>query len=168
MSDRPRFAKKEVRQFARWLEKAGWEYDGDDADQHTIWIWPATGYRMKLPSTPRGGNWVGYLRKEANRAMGTTKAPGTPNHRRSKKKVERSGFRVTASDAQRTAETIDRLYEERDVLIQALAECAANPSYQSADNARDDLERIRRVEHELSLYGQNVTPFDLEDLQEVR
>lgn len=70
MAMRPRHARKEVRQFADWLDDNGWQYDGDDTKGHTIWSWPKTGDIIKLPETPNGHAWVARTRANALAVMG--------------------------------------------------------------------------------------------------
>ena len=61
----PRYAHKEVRQVAEWLKSLGFVFDDIDASDHPIFVWPATGQRIKLPGTPRGHVWKDNARKEA-------------------------------------------------------------------------------------------------------
>lgn len=55
---------------ATWLKSIGFAYDTSDASGHPIYVWPATGERVKLPTSPRGHVWVDNTRKDASRIAG--------------------------------------------------------------------------------------------------
>ena len=102
-TDRPRHARKDVRAFADWLIGQGWTFDGTDSHGHTLWVWPATTYRLTLPETPRGYGWQRRLRAEACRVMG----------------VERPKFRGGSTHKDHEAEAASRNAKAR---LRVLAE----------------------------------------------
>jgi hypothetical protein len=112
MAIRPRHARKEVRQFADWLDDNGWQYNGDDTKGHTLWRWPPTGDILKLPETPNGHGWVARTRSNALAAMGHNAG----NKRDATAARERQARRRDAERAQaaRTKAEADRIGAENE------------------------------------------------------
>src|SRR5690606_13981112 len=50
---RPRHARKEIRDFADWLDDHGWRFEDFDSDGHSLWSYPGVSERFKLPETPK-------------------------------------------------------------------------------------------------------------------
>lgn len=165
------FARKEVRQFAKWLTREGWVRDSDDNAGHARFVWPATGFTLSLPSTPRGDRWRQILRSQACRVMGKPAHDSRPNHRHAHKPPVTSGFSLAAaikdqnrSQGQPASDVIDELWTDRDGLIDVLADLGKHPTYRAADDGKKALERIRAIEADLRAYGCKFTPFDITDI----
>ncbi len=101
-AQRPRHARKEIRDFADWLAEQGWVFETTDASGHTIWSHPATGARYKLPETPTHFN-VRRARRDVLKLMGQRAA----GKRRTKVRAI-----VTDSDAAEV-EAARRRHEDR-------------------------------------------------------
>ena len=95
---RPRHARKEIRNFADELDRAGWIFETIDASGHTIWSHPRATGRYKLPETPRHFD-VQRARRDVARLLGQ-KVAGKRNGK-AKPKRARQDFVLT--QARKTA-----------------------------------------------------------------
>jgi hypothetical protein len=86
---RPRHSRKEIRDFADWLDKGGWVFETVDNDGHTIWSHPRASGHYKLPETPHHFN-VQRARQDVARLLGE-KVRGK-RHKNGKPKRQRQDF----------------------------------------------------------------------------
>lgn len=89
-TDRPRHARKEIRNFADELRRGGWVFETVDSSGHTIWTHPRATSRYKLPETPRHFD-VQRARRDVARLLGQ-KVPGKRNGKPKAPKSERRDF----------------------------------------------------------------------------
>lgn len=126
----PRYAHKEVRQFAEWLKSIGFEFQRIDASDHPIFVWPSTGQTIKLPGTPRGHVWKDNARKEAAAIAGidiTNKRDATAakerlNAERERAKAEADRRRQAALSALAGKERARRMAAERAEIVRRIAD----------------------------------------------
>lgn len=97
---RPRHSRKEIRDFADWLDKGGWLFESVDNDGHTIWSHPRATGHYKLPETPRHFD-VQRARQDVARLLGE-KIRGK-RHKNGKPKRQRQDF--TLGQAKKAAPT---------------------------------------------------------------
>lgn len=110
--ERPRHARKEIRDFADWMESRGWRFESVDSSGHTIWSHPKVSGTYKLPETPHSFH-VRRQRAQVLRAEGV-KLTG--------RNRERANEKRRAHAARERAET-EKRRTEREAFV-AEKECA--------------------------------------------
>ena len=99
----PRFARKEIREFAAWMIDHDWVYTGDDAKGHALFTYPRTGASYSLPETPR------HFPIQKNRAAVVRLMGQEPAGKRRAKEYK-PAKKATAQEAL-THQQLDRLCE---------------------------------------------------------
>lgn len=100
---------RDVREHAQQLLARGWQHDRTSSKHHPRLVWPATGERISLPSTPSDNRWLENSQAQARRIDGHVERHSGPRFRHSRG----SGYSPTPSDSERRAsERITALRDE--------------------------------------------------------
>ncbi|GAA3510349.1 hypothetical protein GCM10022234_00780 [Aeromicrobium panaciterrae] len=151
------------------LDTGEWEYHGLDSNDHGLLLHTATGNTVGYPTHRCSDkNAFRNVLRTAERIMGR-KILTLGNRKKSRKAPQSSGFSIEAArrdsrDNLTWQARIDELWLQRREHIDRVASLAQHPSFNSAEQAKSSIARIRAIEAELNRESQRVTPFDLADL----
>lgn len=142
----------------------GFSVEGVTGSGHLMLTHPDGG-AVTIPSTPSDyrsrRNVIATLERVSGQRI------DRPNHRRSRKKVERSGFSVDVARREQTTwdaawgDHVDSLRERHDSAVCELRKLAATPTRTCVEKARELVAVIRYTEDRLRALHQPFDPCDL-------
>lgn len=159
----------DMRRVVREAISGGWVFDGWTGTTHAAIRWPKTGARLTFGSTPSVASWK-TLATDIEKASGV-KVWRKGNRKRSRKADALTGFSIDA--ARRESRTfhsawgssIQSLTEERDELVAAIYEAAADGRRDHLRGIAPRLARVAEIERVLADdFHQPVERFDPHDL----